>query len=97
MNVTKFLTAVIFAASLTTGASAATADKPGKVAKVHTPESIECSKEADAKGLHGKERKTFRAECKKGLMAKKPATASTTPVKPAPVKAAAKPAAAKPY
>ncbi|MDQ8726682.1 PsiF family protein [Bradyrhizobium sp. LHD-71] len=27
--------------------------------------SIECSKEADAKGLHGKDRKHFRAECKK--------------------------------
>ena len=26
----------------------------------------ECSKEADAKGLHGKERKKFREECKKG-------------------------------
>ena len=30
-----------------------------------TAESIECSKEADAKGLHGKERKKFRSECKK--------------------------------
>ena len=27
--------------------------------------SLECSKEADAKGLHGKERKKFRSECKK--------------------------------
>lgn len=27
--------------------------------------SIECSKEADAKGLHGKDRKHFRSECKK--------------------------------
>ena len=36
-----------------------------KMAKPHTPESIECSKEADAKGLHGKERKKFRSECKK--------------------------------
>jgi hypothetical protein len=26
----------------------------------------ECSKEADAKGLHGKERKHFREKCKKG-------------------------------
>ncbi|AGK58865.1 hypothetical protein HYPDE_35968 [Hyphomicrobium denitrificans 1NES1] len=34
---------------------------------VHSPESIQCSKEADAKGLHGKERKKFRAECKKNL------------------------------
>ncbi len=28
--------------------------------------SLECSKQADAKGLHGKERHKFRAECKKG-------------------------------
>jgi invasion protein IalB len=36
-----------------------------KTAKPHTAASIECSKEADAKGLHGKERKKFRSECKK--------------------------------
>jgi hypothetical protein len=28
--------------------------------------SQECSKEADAQGLHGKKRKTFREKCKKG-------------------------------
>jgi invasion protein IalB len=33
--------------------------------KQHSPQSIECSKEADAKGLHGKDRKKFRKECKK--------------------------------
>jgi hypothetical protein len=33
--------------------------------KARTPESLECSKQADAKGLHGKERKTFRAQCMK--------------------------------
>ncbi|MCO5132135.1 MAG: phosphate starvation-inducible protein PsiF [Xanthobacteraceae bacterium] len=27
--------------------------------------SLECSKQADAKGLHGKEHHKFRAECKK--------------------------------
>jgi hypothetical protein len=27
--------------------------------------SLDCSKQADAKGLHGKERKKFRSECKK--------------------------------
>jgi len=41
----------------------APADK--KDAKPRTAESLECSKEADAKGLHGKERKKFRSECKK--------------------------------
>ena len=33
--------------------------------KQRTAASLECSKEADAKGLHGKERKKFRSECKK--------------------------------
>jgi Spy/CpxP family protein refolding chaperone len=28
--------------------------------------SLECSKEADTKGLHGKARKKFREACKKG-------------------------------
>jgi hypothetical protein len=42
-------------------ANAATAEKKPRTAK-----SIECSKLADAKGLHGKERKVFRAKCKKG-------------------------------
>jgi invasion protein IalB len=42
-----------------------------KTSKPHTAESIECSKEADAKGLHGKERKKFRSECKKAAMDKK--------------------------
>jgi psiF repeat len=41
-----------------------------KAAKMQTPESLECSKEADAKGLKGKERKKFRAECKKAAMDK---------------------------
>lgn len=35
-----------------------------KAEKPHTAASLECSKEADAKGLHGKERKKFRSECK---------------------------------
>jgi phosphate-selective porin len=39
--------------------------------KPRSAESLECSKQADAKGLHGKERKTFRANCKKEMMKKK--------------------------
>jgi psiF repeat len=50
------------AAKSDTAAPAAT-DK--KASKPHTAASIECSKEADAKGLHGKERKKFRSDCKK--------------------------------
>ena len=32
----------------------------------HSAKSMECSKEADAKGLHGKARKKFREACKHG-------------------------------
>jgi hypothetical protein len=39
--------------------------------KPHSAASLECSKEADAKGLHGKERKKFRSECKKTAAEKK--------------------------
>lgn len=34
-------------------------------AKPRSAVSLECSKQADAKGLHGKERKKFRSDCKK--------------------------------
>jgi len=36
-----------------------------KTAKPRTAASLECSKEADAKSIHGKERKKFMSECKK--------------------------------
>lgn len=35
-----------------------------KAPKARTPRSIECSKQADAKGLKGKERQKFRNKCK---------------------------------
>jgi malic enzyme len=57
------------------GTAGAATHTKSKSATVHTPESIECSKQADAKGLHGAERKKFRAQCKKELKAK----ATTTP------------------
>ena len=41
-----------------------------KAEKPRTAASLECSKEADAKGLHGKERKKFRSECKKAAAEK---------------------------
>ena len=41
----------------------APADK--KADKPRTAASLECSKQADAKGLHGTERRKFRSECKK--------------------------------
>jgi phosphate-selective porin len=36
-----------------------------KTTKPRTEVSLECSKQADAKGLHGKERHKFRSDCKK--------------------------------
>ena len=47
---------------------------PGYAAtsKPQSAASIQCSKQADSKGLHGKERKAFREQCKK-TAAHKPA------------------------
>jgi ribosomal protein L12E/L44/L45/RPP1/RPP2 len=50
-------------AAKATPAPAAPTEK--KAEKPRTAASLECSKEADAKGLHGKERKKFRSECRK--------------------------------
>lgn len=47
-----------------TDAPKADTAKPEKTAKPRTAASLECSKEADEKGLKGKERKKFRSECK---------------------------------
>jgi phosphate-selective porin len=54
-------------APATPAPAAKTAPAPAekKAEKPRTTASLECSKEADAKGLHGKERKKFRSECKK--------------------------------
>jgi hypothetical protein len=50
----------------TTPAPAATAAPAAKKAeKPRTAASLECSKEADTKGVHGKERKKFMSDCKK--------------------------------
>ncbi|CAN5360939.1 PsiF family protein [soil metagenome] len=53
-----------------TPATPATKMAPAKTAAPkekteHSAASLECSKQADAKGLHGKERKKFRSDCKK--------------------------------
>jgi psiF repeat len=62
-------------APLAMGASVAqTPATPGsakpEATKTHTAASVECSKRADAQNLHGKERKKFRASCKKELAKK---------------------------
>lgn len=58
---------------------AATAKAPStmKTTKVRSPESIQCSQEADAKGLHGKDRAKFRSACKTALKAHKPMPSAT--------------------
>ena len=56
MTTTKLIAATV-AATFILGAGAA-------MAAERTAASIECSKQADAKGLHGKERKKFREHCK---------------------------------
>lgn len=61
----------------TTAAPVATAaPAAAKAQKPRSAASIECSKQADAKGLHGKERKKFRSECLKEAKAGGAAPAS---------------------
>ena len=45
--------------------AAAPAKKPAKPPVVRTAKSLDCSKQADAKGIHGKPRKSFMSSCKK--------------------------------
>jgi hypothetical protein len=62
---TAFASLFLMGAAFAQTPAPATAAKPAKPPMVHSAASMECSKEADAKGLHGKERKKFRSECKK--------------------------------
>ena len=39
--------------------------------KARSATSLECSKQADAKGLHGKVRKKFRSTCKREMTKKR--------------------------
>jgi len=76
MTISSRAAATAFASLLLMGAAFAQATAPAaksdtKAPVVHTAASLECSKEADAKGLHGKERKKFRSECKKAAAEKK--------------------------
>jgi CelD/BcsL family acetyltransferase involved in cellulose biosynthesis len=78
MTISSRATATVFASLLLMSSAFAQATAPAtpapttkaapaekKAEKPRTAASLECSKEADAKGLHGKERKKFRSECKK--------------------------------
>ena len=52
-----------FAQSTAPAPGAAPAPAKTSSTKARSPESLECSKQADEKGLKGKERKKFRKEC----------------------------------
>ncbi len=83
----KALTIALAAVTMiAAGAALAATDSKTKTATVKSPESIECSKQADANGLHGAERKKFRAECKKDLKGKAAAKAPGNPPAPAATK-----------
>jgi hypothetical protein len=72
-----FLMGTAFAqttAPTTPAPAAAAAPAAKKAEKPRTAASLECSKEADTKGVHGKERKKFMSDCKKTA---KGATAKT--------------------
>ena len=53
------------AAPATPAPAAKMAPAEKKAEKPRTAASLECSKEADTKGIHGKERHKFMSECKK--------------------------------
>jgi hypothetical protein len=70
MTLSPRAVATAVASLIMVGGALAQTPAPAPAAKtkapvVHSAASLECSKEADAKGLHGKERKKFRSECKK--------------------------------
>lgn len=80
MTLASRLAVVAFASLFATGTAFAQTAAPAaktdattttdkKAPKEHSAESLECSKQADAKGLHGKERKKFRSECIKSAKA----------------------------
>ena len=64
-----FLISSAFAQTATAPATPAPAAKAApaekKAEKPRSEASLECSKEADTKGVHGKERKKFMSDCKK--------------------------------
>ena len=67
MTIRHMLAAAATLALLNAGAAYAQApEKPAAAtAKPRTAKSLECSRQADAKGLRGKARKKFRSQCKR--------------------------------
>lgn len=73
MTIKMLLAAAATLALLSTGvaqaqtaAPAAKTEAASKAKAPRTAKSLECSKEADAKSLHGKPRKKFMSKCKRG-------------------------------
>jgi hypothetical protein len=62
MTIKMLLATVGTLAMLSTGAAHA---QTAKAKPERTAKSLECSKQADAKSLHGKPRKKFMSTCKK--------------------------------
>jgi hypothetical protein len=69
MTIIKLASAVAASALLLGGVAFADTAPAKPAPAAHSATSVECSKEADAKGLHGKARKDFRAKCKKDAAA----------------------------
>ena len=67
-----FASLLLVSSAFAQSTTAPAASQPAaKTEKAHSPESLDCSKQADEKGLHGKERKKFRSACIKEAKAKK--------------------------
>jgi hypothetical protein len=67
--VAVFASLMLASSAFAQGTAPATAAKTEKTEKARSAESLDCSKQADEKGLHGKERKKFRSECIKDAKA----------------------------
>jgi hypothetical protein len=65
MRISTFISAIALGAFVSGSAFALDAAAAAPDAAARTARGAECSKLADAKGLHGKERRKFREECKK--------------------------------
>jgi psiF repeat len=64
MRISTFLSAIAISLLVSSAAYALDAAAPAPDAAAKAAKAAECSKQADAKGLHGKARRKFREECK---------------------------------
>ncbi len=66
MRIWSFVSVIAFGVLVSGAAYALDAAAPEATSADAAAKAADCSKQADAKGLHGKERRKFREECKKG-------------------------------